>query len=82
MRVARRSDPIDYDARTLVRETVAHAGRTASSVAPGTLAGALPDVSFSLVSHHSAARTVTITIYARVLSVTDRRMLVSGRKPG
>ena len=38
---------------------------------PDTLAGALPNVSFSLVSHHSAARTVTITIYARVLSVTD-----------
>ena len=71
----------DYDARTLVWETVAHARRTANSVAD-TVAGALPNVSFSLVSHHSAARTVTITIYARVLSVTGRRMLVSGRKPG
>ena len=72
---------IDYDARTLVRETVAH--RAERPVRwPDTLAGALPNVSFSLVSHHSAARTVTITIYARVLSVTDRRMLVSGRKPG
>ena len=49
---------------------------------PDTLAGALPNVSFSLVSHYSAARAVTITIYAGVRSVTDRRMLVSGRKPG
>ena len=56
-------------------------GMQAGSVARHT-AGALPDVSFSLVSHHFAARTVTITIYARVLSVTDRRMLVSGRTPG